>query len=67
MWTVSSVRHNPMQSTVALVNEDLGASVSTDYQAADALARRTLGAVSLYKTGYNLSHQAMRLYASQMY
>lgn len=67
MWTVLSVRHNSGYSTVALVNEDLEASVSTDYQAADALARRTLEAVSLYKTGHNLSYQAMRLYASQMY
>lgn len=66
-WTVQTRHPSPMQARVTLVNDDPAATPTTDYHAADALARRTLGAASLAGRGENLSGHAVRVYASQAY
>lgn len=66
-WSVARVHPSPMQASVTLVNDDTAATPTTDYHAADALARRTLGAASLAARGVNLSGRAVRTYASQAY
>lgn len=66
-WQVLKVHPSPLQFRVTLKNDDASATVATDYQQADALARRTLGAASLSARGYGLTGHAMRTYASQNY
>lgn len=66
-WQVLAKRPSPIQAGVVLINDDPAATVTTDYHAADALARHTLGAASLAARGYGLTGGAMRTYASQAY
>lgn len=67
MWKVQNVTRSPQQSRIAISNDDASATPTFDYRAADALARRTLGPVSLDARGYSLTGNALRVYVSQAY
>lgn len=64
-WQILTVHPSPIQNRVTIVNDDGSATPTTEYHAADALARRTLGAASLSSRGYGLTGRATRLYVSQ--
>lgn len=66
-WKVLKVHPSPMQNSVTIVNDDAAATVTTDYHAADALARKTLGAASLAGRGISITGQPIRRYVSQNY
>ena len=66
-WNVARVHRSPIQRRVTLTNSDNWATPATDYQAADALARKTLGDASLVSRGYGLTGTATRVYVSQTY
>lgn len=66
-WQILKIHNSPIQARVTIVNDDNAATPATDYHAADALARRALGAASLASRGYGLTGRAMRVYASQAY
>lgn len=66
-WQVLKVHPSPMQARVTIINDDPAATPTTEYHAADALARRTLGAASLAQRGQGVSRRAIRVYASQVY
>lgn len=66
-WKIQHIHNNPLQNTYVLVNDDKGATLTTDYHAADKLARDTFGPVTLASKHYNLSDYAARVYASQAY
>lgn len=68
MWKISKIYNNPMQNMVTIVNEDKSATPTTDYRAADKLARSVLGAASLNAKGYTaLTGKPIRIYVSQSY
>ena len=46
-WQILKMHPSPIQNAVTLTNDDPAATATTDYHAADALARKTLGAASL--------------------
>lgn len=66
-WQVLKVHPSPMQARVTIVNDDPAATPTTEYHAADKLARQTLGAASLAGSGTGLTGRAIRVYASQAY
>ena len=66
-WNISRVHGSPIQRLVTLTNSDNWATPTTDYHAADALARKTFGEASLVSKGYSLTGTASRVYASQAY
>lgn len=66
-WNILTVHPSPMQNRVTIVNDDPAATPTTDYHAADALARRALGAASLTARGTGLTGRPIRTYASQAY
>lgn len=66
-WQILKIHPSPMQNAVTLVSTDAAATPTTDYHAADALARRTLGAASLAGKGYGLAGRPIRRYVSQAY
>lgn len=66
-WIVQRISRSPLQTTVTIANTDPAATVTTDYHAADKLARDTLGATTLHARGYSLSGAPIRVYASQAY
>ena len=66
-WQILKLHPSPLQNRVTLVNDDPTATPTTDYHAADALARNTLGAASLVSRGYTLTGRPIRIYASQTY
>lgn len=51
MW---SIRNDKQSGIVVLVHSDKAATPSTDYQQADAIARKALGCAMLYAKGYSL-------------
>lgn len=66
-WQVLRIDHNPTQTRATLVNPDAGATCTSEYREADALARHTLGAATLSGHGYTLRGGPTRIYVSQMY
>lgn len=66
-WQIQAHHPSPIQNALTLINDDLAATATTDYHAADALARRTLGAASLAWRGDSLTGHARRHYVSQNY
>lgn len=66
-WNTHTVHPSPIQRRVTVVNDDPAATPTTDYHAADGIARRTLGAASLVSRGYGLTGRPIRVYASQAY
>lgn len=66
-WQILKIHPSPLQNAVTIINDDRAATVTTDYHAADALARRTLGAASLAGRGVGLTGKPIRRYVSQNY
>lgn len=66
-WQILKIHPSPMQNAVTIVNDDPAATVTTDYHAADALARKTLGAASLAGRSVGLAGKPIRRYVSQNY
>ena len=58
MWTVQNDKGNGI---LTLVNTDNSATCTTDYQRADALARKVLGTARMYAKGDALG-RAIRSY-----
>lgn len=66
-WEVLKVIRNPLQRRVTLINRDRAATSTTDYQKADALARKTLTEAALFSKGTSLTGASIRVYVSQAY
>ena len=66
-WNILRVHGSPVQRRVTLTNSDNWATPTTDYPAADALARKTFGEATLVSRGYSLTGTATRVYVSQAY
>ena len=67
-WKVHKIGNNPLQISVAIVNDDKTATPVTDYREADKLARQTITCATLNTKGYTLlTGRAMRVYVSQAY
>lgn len=67
-WKVHKINNNPLQNSVAIVNDDKTATPTTDYREADKLARKTIAGAALNTKGYTLlTNRAMRVYISQAY
>lgn len=67
-WQVHKINNNPLQVSVAIVNDDNTATPTTDYREADKLARKTIMGATLNAKGYTLlTDRAMRVYISQAY
>ena len=68
MWKVHKRNFNPIQPTYELINDEAGATPTTDYRKADALARKLFGRVSFEGHGYTFwDNKPIRYYASQNY
>ena len=67
-WEIHKIINNPLQVSVAVVNDDKTATPTTDYREADKLARKTIAGATLNAKGYTLlTDRAMRVYISQAY
>lgn len=66
-WEVLKRHPSPLQNAVTLVNRDPASTPATDYHAADALARKTLGAATLAGRGVGMAGHSIRRYVSQAY
>ena len=66
-WEILKIDRNPLQSSVTLINRDRTATHTTDYQKADALARKTLTGATLFGKGTCLTEASIRVYVSQAY
>lgn len=66
-WDILKINRNPIQNSVTLINRDRAATYTTDYQKADALARKTLTAATLFSKGTCLTEASIRIYVSQAY
>lgn len=58
-WQILTAHPSPIQRRVTIVNDDPAATPTTDYHAADALARKELGAASLTGRGQSLTGRAV--------
>lgn len=53
-WEIHKINNNPLQVSVAVVNDDKTATPTTDYREADKLARKTITGAALNTKGYTL-------------
>lgn len=62
-WQRANMVADNNGATVAIVNTDVNATPTTDYQTADALARSIIPGARVDVTGYSVGYgRAMRIY-----
>lgn len=66
-WKILKIYPSPMQNSVTITNDDECATATTDYHAADRLARSLIGLATLSGRGYGIDGHAVRTYVSQAY